>query len=267
MQDREVAGYKCPLCSYRDEEENNVRLHIKESEEGEHKKLDGFTSEYQPVKLFVSTEIPETERLIYGASQELRKLDNDVINQIADAANTSTTHVIRVLEDNGVEYTWKGRTGATSWDDLTELQRKVLHTYINDQRYTPRALAGALDTSKKNTQNIMDRYSWLTAPKYFFEGGTGAEVNVRDVRREDALEFIKEHNIGSQELGEVPDTDEPGGEEKVDIQTELEEEDTATNAFLIASVEQQFKIITALSKDGEDELAEHYFRQAVGKEE
>lgn len=264
MQDQEVAGYKCPLCSYRDVDEHNVRLHIKESEEGEHKKLDGFTSEYQPVKLYEHTEMPETERLIFGIGQELNQLDNEVIGQIADALETSTPHAIRVFEDNGIDYKWKGRSGATSWDDLTELQRKVLHTYINDQRFEPRALANTVGTKVAHAENIMNRYSWLTAPKYFFDGSAAGEVNVTDVRRQEVLDFIKEHDIGSTNELELPDEQ---GDKDVEIQSNESEEDAAANPFLIASVEQQFKIVTALSKDGEDELAEHYFRQAVGKEQ
>lgn len=261
MQDREVAGYKCPLCDFKHENEDEVRKHIKASEEGEHKGLNGFTTKHQPATLYIEPEFPRKEQLMYGIAQELKTLDNETINEIADALNTSTTHVLRVFKDNNVDFTWKGRTGATTWPELTELQRKVLHTYINDQRFEPRAIANTLDTDRRVAENAMESYRWLTSPKYFFSDSDVGEVNIQNISRKEVLEFMDKHDLGEVETSESEE------QEDVDIETGLEETDSANNPFLIASVEQQFKIITALSKDGEDEMAEHLFRQAVGKEE
>lgn len=261
MQDREVAGYKCPFCEFKHELEDEIRKHIKSTKTGEHKGVNGFTTKHQPVTLYIEPEFPRKEQLMYGIAQELKTLDNDTINDIAEALDTSTTHVMRVYKDNDVDFTWKGRTGATTWDDLTELQTKVLHTYINDQRYEPRAIANTLGTDKRIAENAMESYKWLTSPKYFFSDEEVGKVDIDNFSRKEVLDFMEKHDLGEVETQDVKE------KEDVDIQTGLEEDDSANNPFLIASVEQQFKIITALSKDGEDEMAEHLFRQAVGKEE
>lgn len=280
--------YKCPLCDEGDafeaSKEKDVRHHITQIEEGDHRNTNGFKFE----KVIPSYEIDietgdetevwnvssdkpnfnaegeELDRKLLKATDYFDTIDNDAISEISDAAEVPKSRIFRVLEDNNVDYKWRGRKQAYTWDMLSERQQEILARKLHNTS-NHAAIGRSMGKSQGSVNNTLKKYGWmlheLHRPKelddYFkAEKTVGATEDMIDTYKTSVDDGEEEHDDDKEEERNVPEI----------------ENNEAINKLASAGVEfsisinvedDKFDGMKKLIKAGYDDLAEKVYQDEL----
>lgn len=191
MDDVTDLSYQCPFCDTTKPTEKRVRQHIDEKMDNNHRGH-GYDTDRTIETVYEGELVPSnTSRSMHdkiakaarmindGEVDEVEELDNDGIEKLAEKAGTDKSHVVRVLKEEDIEYSWRGRIN-THPDTLTEKQIDTLRIYDekgrpdipdfedNSHDKTELSIIGELtresEYSNNNTSGVKDtieQYSWM----------------------------------------------------------------------------------------------------------
>lgn len=191
MDDVTDLSYQCPFCDTTKPTEKRVRQHIDEKMDNNHRGH-GYDTDRTIETVYEGELVPSnTSRSMHdkiakaarminnGEVDEVEELDNDGIKKLAEKAGTDKSHVVRVLKEEDIEYSWRGRIN-THPDTLTEKQIDTLRIYDekgrpdipdfedNSHDKTELSIIGELtresEYSNNNTSGVKDtieQYSWM----------------------------------------------------------------------------------------------------------
>jgi len=180
--------YKCLYCDKTSKSIQEIKQHITDSREGQHKTVDGFQLD-TPIPTVDSNKLGETLN-VADIEQRIRRRakdkgfktrdgsDNKLLDEIAAEANTDTSHVFRVLEDSGYEVRFSGQHPPTAWEDLTSRQQSALSLAVELNTVDPEEIASGQDYYASDIAYVIRRYGWLCANKYYKGSTDDYEGNV-----------------------------------------------------------------------------------------
>lgn len=164
--------YKCPFCDRALQTEKRVRQHISSKSDSDHLGHDFDTD--RTIEAIHDSIIPENpsksihkeiktagERVIEGAEGYPNALDNDGLKDIAEAADTHHSHVMRVFKDELIDFSWKGCTPPTHASDLSENQMLVLKRLNKSPNADYKDITSNIDVDRAQVQTVIEKYSWL----------------------------------------------------------------------------------------------------------
>lgn len=122
--------YRCPFCGEEKSTERKVRVHVNVENDKLHSGKNGFEMDETIERVDERNKKKQDTRLleegIIKAAERVEERDNDGVRKVAEAAGVHHSYVMRVWEENGIEYTWKGRRPPTTWEELSDKQKRVL---------------------------------------------------------------------------------------------------------------------------------------------
>lgn len=182
--------HSCPFCNASFSSIKKCRRHVSDTTDDEHKGKNGYTMN-ETIETFYPEEdvilkARQINNSIIEAADVVDTRDNDGIKQVAEAANVHHTRVMRLWDDEGIDYDWSGRKGCQKWDDLNDLQRNILETNykyngielpISDDNTAATSkddslsasqttIGDEVDTGYKNVGRILNRYGWMLLPMF-----------------------------------------------------------------------------------------------------
>lgn len=183
-EDTSEVTFVCPLCGKEKPAEKKIRQHIDAKEDHQHKRHSYNTDITIPMKH--PNIIPENsskslhnkikkagEMINEGKIEDIDELNNIAIKRIEEEANTHRSHIMRVFEDEDVDYHWKGRKPSLYADQLTENQKDILKEYVRRDKpeltngrdgeiTTPQGrIAKAQDTTTSTVKDTIQNYGWI----------------------------------------------------------------------------------------------------------
>lgn len=241
--------YKCPFCEVTKPSLKAVREHVTETEDSAHIGHNGYTMSQtiqQKEELDIDVESErEMHQKIKKAAQYFDDMDNDAIAKIAEEADVPKNRVVRVFEDEGIIFSFRGRKPISRLVDMSSERQKLMKEYqYEDDRIMREVLedSGA-DLKESNAKNTIQKYKWLKLPIYDGDKGNSTikngEVKVEDTADE-MLEQVKEENK-TENMTLIDKLEDAG----VDYTVEINEDD--------------FDAIAKLIKAGYEDLARERF--------
>lgn len=240
--------YLCPFCEEQFPSDRGVRIHIKHDDTGDHKGVNGFEMDRtietkEKIEMESEDEI-ELHRNIATAGDHFDELGRDEVCKISDAAGVHYSRVLRVFEDEGIEYNVPGRKPSRNYEDLTPNQKSILDEWGGeDDRRTWREVARDAGIKPENTRDYISKYGWMILPIYDGEvdgapvGSSIAEYE-GSVRTEGVEEAIKMATTnGKSDHKEDNETDRLSAfvDSGVDFEIVVNEEDFEAMRKLIES--------------------------------
>lgn len=164
--------YKCPFCDRTKQTEKRVRQHISSKSDSAHGRHSYDTD--RTIEAIHDSIIPDNssksvhdeiktagERVIEGVDGYPDALDNGGLKKIAEAAGTHHSHVMRVFNDEHIDFSWRGCTPPTVASELSENQMVVLKELNNSPGADYKEITNAIDVDRAQVQTTIEKYSWL----------------------------------------------------------------------------------------------------------
>lgn len=276
--DSTTLRHHCPFCDYDGPTAKNVKRHITSKEEGKHHNVNGFKMDrvieatQEDTKMKSITEVQENKYGVQGtdiddkiekAANMFDVIDEDTIGEIAQEASVSKARVMRVYKDRNIEFTTRGKTESTSWNELSDSQKAILSIYYNsDGDISHLEIAEEADVTSSYIPQVIRKYGWMLLKDYRPE-------NVFDDGDDSINNNAEEYNI-ENEVDEMIDTYNTDFDDDAEDNKQNSEEFDVINKLSSAGVdfeldvkieEDNFDAMKKLIKAGYDDLAEELFNE------
>lgn len=195
--------YRCPICGELYPTKRKVKLHVKNSDEGDHTGVNGFEMGKTIEEVQLGVHDIENERKLHEkiakAAEQFDEIGNKAVNEIAEAADVPTARVLRVFDDEGIAYQWAGRLPARSFEEMTEKQQEVIKEYAPESDLSYSEISNHVDLGKKAVGNTLNTYGWMAYPIYDDLNGGYGEMEGKVEYNGETEDMLGKHRFGPVE--------------------------------------------------------------------
>jgi len=264
----------CPICDAEFSSHKRVRTHITNEEDEQHQGINGFDMDMTIVTDTKDTWNVESEQELHNkivkAAEYFDKITFDEVLQIAQSANVQEHRVVRVFEDENIDFSLADHRIKTSVEYITDNQYAVLEEWNGkgDSR-SYRSIGEEvnrknqdIDISASYPAHVIKKYGWMKLPIYdgskfkeqHTDGGDVTIENNTDELVESASVYLESDADGETENDDSQhDTDAITEEDvyKAFVDSDVE--------FTVVPDEDEFDVMSKLIKSGHDDIARHIF--------
>ena len=237
--DATTVRHLCPFCDEDFSTERKVREHITHEEDDEHRGTNGFTMNRTIETKQDSSRLPLHNKIV-KAADKFDTLSYQQAEKVARAADVSKYRVLRVWDEEGFNLSGIRSDTSLYFDELSELQQKVLAQKYKNPEKSERDIESELGASHGSTSAIRGKKGYLLEDRYRPENLDGKSENITDASNSESDEEEAEMKEVRSIIAALDDSD---VEFTIEISTE----------------EDSFDVLESLISNGHSDLAREYF--------
>jgi len=256
----------CPICDEQFSSHRKVQQHVTHTEDEQHQGINGFDMSMTIVTDTKDAWDVESEKALHEkilkSSEYFDDITLDEIREVAERAEVHISRVVRVFEDEGIEFFMEGEKPKTHPDQLTGKQKAVLEEWRGkDDARSYRSIGEEVNRKNQDITvslsypcHVIPKYGWMKLPiyegtelqKHHTDGGDVTVENNTDELVESTSVFLESSDEDS-DSGVI--TEEDVYEAFLDSDVE----------FTVVPDEEDFDVMSKLIKSGHDDIARHIF--------
>lgn len=264
----------CPICDAEFSSHKRVRSHITHEEDGQHQGINGFDMDMTIVTDTKDAWNVESEQELHNkivkSADYFDEITFDKISEIAEKANVQEQRVVRVFEDENIDFSSIDRRMKTHIEDITDKQYAVLDEWNGKSDSRSYRTIGKevnrknqdIDISVSYPTQVIQKYGWMKLPIYDGSKFKEQHTDGGDVTIENNTDELVE----SASVYLESDSDDETYSEDSQHDTDTITEEDVYEAFVDSDVEftvvpdeDEFDVMSKLIKSGHDDIARHIF--------